>query len=324
MASKAYLAVDMVASSGRGVVGRFDGRETTLEEVCRFENGAVEVAGNLHWYLLSRWPHVLAGLRAAGARRRGRASFLFPIPTRRQGRAKLHRVSITARGPSGSAQAVARRLQACQRVQSGILVCRRVLSFRQSPGQANSTKVGTGILTVATNGQRYTAQTRTKPIMAAEYHFPLGPWNIHEGTDLCGPSVLSLIEFPKRLKKLWRVTTMCASETVKKDNVGGILEQAMDAGGGILRLTPTWVLRSFIHPGKRLVFGMDTDEWVRSLARRTLEQIAFGQKGPLEHRRKPGIPPLRRPSRGSGVDFSIVLLLVLLSLAGATLLSVLQ
>ena len=45
---------------------------------------------------------------------------------------------------------------------------------------------------------------------------------------------------------------MCASEIVKKDNVGAILEQAMDAGGGILRLTPTWVPRSFLHPGKRI------------------------------------------------------------------------
>ncbi len=45
---------------------------------------------------------------------------------------------------------------------------------------------------------------------------------------------------------------MCASEIVKKDNVAAILEQAMDAGGGILRLTPTWVPRSFLHPGKRI------------------------------------------------------------------------
>ncbi len=45
---------------------------------------------------------------------------------------------------------------------------------------------------------------------------------------------------------------MCASEIVSKDNVGAILERAMDAGGGLLRLTPTWVPRSFLHPGKRI------------------------------------------------------------------------
>ena len=45
---------------------------------------------------------------------------------------------------------------------------------------------------------------------------------------------------------------MSASEVVHKDNLGDILERAMDAGGGLLRLTPTWVPRSFLHPGKRI------------------------------------------------------------------------
>src|SRR3990170_1954995 len=45
---------------------------------------------------------------------------------------------------------------------------------------------------------------------------------------------------------------MCASEVVKKDNVGAILDRAMDAGRGILRLAPAWVPRSFLHPGKRI------------------------------------------------------------------------
>jgi len=45
---------------------------------------------------------------------------------------------------------------------------------------------------------------------------------------------------------------MCASPIVKKDNVGAILDRALDAGGGLLRLTPTWVPRSFLHPGKRI------------------------------------------------------------------------
>jgi len=45
---------------------------------------------------------------------------------------------------------------------------------------------------------------------------------------------------------------MCASPIVTKDNVGAILERAMDAGGGLLRLTPAWVPRSFLHPGKRI------------------------------------------------------------------------
>ncbi|MFK7768497.1 MAG: hypothetical protein AB8B55_14845 [Mariniblastus sp.] len=39
---------------------------------------------------------------------------------------------------------------------------------------------------------------------------------------------------------------------VNSDNVKNILDRAMDAGEGLLRLTPTWVPRSFLHPGKRI------------------------------------------------------------------------
>ena len=50
---------------------------------------------------------------------------------------------------------------------------------------------------------------------------------------------------------------MCASPLVKngivkKDNVAAVLNRALDAGEGLLRLTPTWVPRSFLHPGKRI------------------------------------------------------------------------
>ncbi|QDS90779.1 hypothetical protein EC9_49950 [Rosistilla ulvae] len=39
---------------------------------------------------------------------------------------------------------------------------------------------------------------------------------------------------------------------VKSDNVASILDSAMNAGGGLLRLTPTWVPRSFLQPGRRI------------------------------------------------------------------------
>ena len=45
---------------------------------------------------------------------------------------------------------------------------------------------------------------------------------------------------------------MSASKVVRKDNVARVLEQALDAGEGLLRLTPTWVPRNFLHPGKRI------------------------------------------------------------------------
>jgi hypothetical protein len=37
-----------------------------------------------------------------------------------------------------------------------------------------------------------------------------------------------------------------------RDNAARLLDRALDAGEGLLRLTPTWVPRSFLHPGKRI------------------------------------------------------------------------
>jgi hypothetical protein len=45
---------------------------------------------------------------------------------------------------------------------------------------------------------------------------------------------------------------MCASKVVAKDNVAQALDRAMNAAKGILRLTPNWVPRNFLHPGKRI------------------------------------------------------------------------
>ncbi len=36
------------------------------------------------------------------------------------------------------------------------------------------------------------------------------------------------------------------------DSVTKLLDSALDAGEGVLRLTPTWVPRSFLHPGRRI------------------------------------------------------------------------
>ncbi|NLF08720.1 MAG: rhamnulokinase, partial [Pirellulaceae bacterium] len=55
----------MGASSGRHVLGLFDGAKLRLEEVYRFENGPVEVGGRLYWDLLAQWTHVRRGLRTA-------------------------------------------------------------------------------------------------------------------------------------------------------------------------------------------------------------------------------------------------------------------
>ena len=65
MAERIYVAIDLGASSGRHVAGRFDGRRLQLEEIHRFDNGPVIVGESLHWDLLYLWSEVLRGLRAA-------------------------------------------------------------------------------------------------------------------------------------------------------------------------------------------------------------------------------------------------------------------
>ncbi len=67
MASTVFLAVDLGASSGRHVAGAFDGQRLSLEEVYRFENGPVQMAGRMYWDLLNQWAHVQNGMRAAAS-----------------------------------------------------------------------------------------------------------------------------------------------------------------------------------------------------------------------------------------------------------------
>jgi hypothetical protein len=50
---------------------------------------------------------------------------------------------------------------------------------------------------------------------------------------------------------------MSTATIVKGDNVGKILDRAFDAAGGLFRLTPTWVPRSFLHPGRRIKLHPD-------------------------------------------------------------------
>jgi rhamnulokinase len=64
--SQVFLAIDLGASGGRVVAGLFDGRQLSLEEVYRFDNGGIHAAQHMHWPLMSLWQHVTRGLRAAG------------------------------------------------------------------------------------------------------------------------------------------------------------------------------------------------------------------------------------------------------------------
>ena len=61
------VAVDLGAESGRAVVGTFDGERLALEDVHRFPNVPVTLAGTLHWDFLRLFGDVIAGLRRAAA-----------------------------------------------------------------------------------------------------------------------------------------------------------------------------------------------------------------------------------------------------------------
>ncbi len=65
-----YLALDLGAESGRGLLGRFDGERLLLEECHRFPNGPVRMLGTLYWDLprLFHDCKVAIGKAAAGGR----------------------------------------------------------------------------------------------------------------------------------------------------------------------------------------------------------------------------------------------------------------
>ena len=62
---------------------------------------------------------------------------------------------------------------------------------------------------------------------------------------------------------------------VSSDNVGAILDRALDAGAGLLRLPPTWVPRSFLHPGRRLRLHPD-DLYAYGADRGGIDERWFG------------------------------------------------
>lgn len=62
-----YLALDLGASSGRAVLGRFDGRRLTLQEAHRFPNGPVRLLGTLRWDVLQLFEQVKTGLAKCAA-----------------------------------------------------------------------------------------------------------------------------------------------------------------------------------------------------------------------------------------------------------------
>lgn len=68
-AAEHYLAIDLGASSGRVMVGRFNGERLTVQELHRFENPVIEVLGSLHWDVLRLFLDLQQGLQAAAQAR---------------------------------------------------------------------------------------------------------------------------------------------------------------------------------------------------------------------------------------------------------------
>ncbi|MDD5708058.1 MAG: FGGY family carbohydrate kinase [Kiritimatiellae bacterium] len=63
-----YLAMDLGASSGRGVLGTLAGGCLRLTELHRFANGPVGMGGTLYWDLPRLWGETLQALRACAGR----------------------------------------------------------------------------------------------------------------------------------------------------------------------------------------------------------------------------------------------------------------
>src|SRR4030065_2142793 len=57
-----FLAIDLGASSGGGLLGQWDGSCFRLQEMHRFPNGPVNILGHLHWDVLQLWTEIKAGL----------------------------------------------------------------------------------------------------------------------------------------------------------------------------------------------------------------------------------------------------------------------
>lgn len=58
-----FGVLDIGASGGRALVASTDGHTVTLEEIHRFANGPVSVAGSTYWDILAIWQGVCEGIQ---------------------------------------------------------------------------------------------------------------------------------------------------------------------------------------------------------------------------------------------------------------------
>ncbi|QDV18805.1 Rhamnulokinase [Gimesia panareensis] len=65
MPSQCFLGVDLGAESGRVLAGILEDQKIRLEEIYRFSNGPVPVAGTKRWNVIGLWSSILKGLSLA-------------------------------------------------------------------------------------------------------------------------------------------------------------------------------------------------------------------------------------------------------------------
>ncbi len=65
MKQQVYLGIDLGAESGRVMAGIWDGEKIRLEEMHRFRNGPVHLAGTLRWDVVRLWEEIQNGLTAS-------------------------------------------------------------------------------------------------------------------------------------------------------------------------------------------------------------------------------------------------------------------
>jgi rhamnulokinase len=61
-----FLALDLGAESGRGMLGFLEEGKFRLEEIHRFPNGPVRVGDSLFWDVLRLWEEVKTSIKLAG------------------------------------------------------------------------------------------------------------------------------------------------------------------------------------------------------------------------------------------------------------------
>jgi rhamnulokinase len=67
MTAPRFLAIDLGAESGRGVVGSLEGGRLRVEEIHRFPNRDVSLGPGLHWNVYGLWEEVREAIRRAAA-----------------------------------------------------------------------------------------------------------------------------------------------------------------------------------------------------------------------------------------------------------------